>query len=382
VITLLLAALLLTALIVGVMAPALAWLDAREREIASGETRPVRDPALGPELERVLAPFTDAAAALARAERIDPAAAPVGSRLASLVGWLAVAALFAVIPFAGRYAIVHGEVTLALADPEWGLSLALVAPSLAILGVALAGVSAGGPEALLGGVRAATQGAASLLALAASLLPMLVLYGTLRPIEAGLWQDAVIPFGRVLDVVGVRAPAWLPAGAGLPAWGALLNPPALVCFFVASMMLVAKPPFDGPFGRDLTGGVSTAVSGARAAILDLTGRAWTLAFGCLTVLLFLGGWSLPWIPQATLTSWIEPHLGAGFAAGVAAAVHLASFLVKLALVVRVQVWLRWSLPAWRDDQVRALCLRGLVPIALLDVLVTLAVLAALGEGAS
>lgn len=369
---------LLVAIVGGALTPAVAWLDRRQRARVTGELASRRPNGLGCVLDDLLAPFADATRWLARGDRLDPGVAPMGARLAPAVSWLAAWMVFAVIPFGGHYRIVHEPIALIAADPTWGLLMVVLAPALAMLGTALAGISGAHTESLLGGVRATTGGMAALLALTASLLPTWVMYGTLQPTAVGVWQDGVIPFARVSAAFGATPPGWLPAGAGLPAWGGLLNPPAFILFVVASMMVVGRPPFDAARGRDLSGGVAFELSGARRTLFSAAAHVWTLAFACLAALLFLGGWSIPWIAQATLVDWIAPVLGAGFANAVCAAAHVVCFIVKVGVMVWLSLWLRWSLPGMRDDQVRSLCLRGIVPLALIDAFVTAAVWVAWG----
>lgn len=359
--------------------PAVVWLDRRlQANVAGGVRTPAPD---GDEsgLLVLLRPFSEARRMLARPDPIDPAAAPIAARLAPLVGLFAGLGAFALIPFGGRYAIGHEPISLVVADPPWGGLGVVVAAAAAGLGVALTGIAGARTGSLLGGVRAAVQSMAGVLALTASLLPMWVLFETMQPSAIGAWQDAVIPLAGWLARVGVELPAWWPAGFGLPAWGLFINPLAFALFVAASLVVVGRPPFDAAFSRtELAGGVLSELSGFRRLAVLVADHVWTLVLAGLATLVFLGGWSIPWLTQSTLVGAIEPYYGSGFAELVCAVAHVGCFLTKLAGMVFAMLSIRWSFPGLRADQVMALCFRLLVPLGLLDAWLTIAVAIALG----
>lgn len=356
-------------LVVGVLLPAVAWLDRRTKAEALG--RPVRGVGAGSRVtaEELVAPLSDALAWLRRGEAIPAGAVPLAARIGPGLSFVAALAAFSVIPFGGRYAITERPVSLVVSDPEWGLLVLVIAPLAAGLGLAIAGLGGSRIESQLGGIRTASQTLAGALALAAALLPMWVAYGSLRPIEVGLAQDRVLAFAALLERLGIASPAWLPASVGLPAWGIVLNPLAFALFFVAAMVLVGRPPFDAPsaaISGGRPGGLGGEWSGARRVLAGAAAHLWTLAFAAAAVLVFLGGWTIPWLPQSTIVGFVSPYFGEGFAHLVCLLVHGAAFLAKLGLVVRTTLRVRLRVPRWRTDQVVALCGRTLVPLALLD----------------
>jgi len=366
----------------GFALPGVVWLDRRQRT-------PVAGPSSGssispkqsaePGLIGLLQPFIDAAQRLARPDPIDPAAAPIAARLAPAISLFAALAVFALIPFGGRYAIVGDPISLVVADPVWGLLGVVVAAAAAGLGLTLVGIAGVRTESRYGGVRAAAQSTAGVLALTASLLPMWVLYQTMQPSAVGAWQDGVLALAPVLGGLGIAWPDALPPGLGLPAWGILLNPVAFALCVIASMVVAGGPPFDAAYSRgDLNGGVLAELDGFRRLLIGVAGHVWTLALAALITLVFLGGWSLPWLPQSTIVGAIAPWFGTGFAELFCALMHVACFLVKLAMTVQALLLVRWSFPRMRDDQVIGLCFRWLVPLGLLDAWLTVAVAVALG----
>jgi NADH-quinone oxidoreductase subunit H len=351
--------------------PALVWLDRRQRGLVAGGV--VSQPGERDEsgLLALLQPFIEARRGLARPDPIDPAAAPIAARLAPLVSLFAGLGAFAMIPFGGRYAIGHEPTSLVVADPQWGGLGVVVAAAAAGLGVALTGIAGARGESLLGGVRAGVQSMAGVLALTASLLPMWVLFETMQPSAIGAWQDAVIPL--------VVVPEWWSAGIGLPAWGLIINPLAFAAFVAASLVVIGRPPFDAAFSpTELAGGVLSELSGFRRLAVLVANHVWTLVLAGLGTLVFLGGWSIPWLTQSTLVGAIEPYFGSGFAELLCAVVHVGCFITKLAVMVFAMLSVRWSFPRLRADQVMALCFRLLIPLGLLNAWLTIAVAIALG----
>ncbi len=380
---LLFGAVLVLAFVVAVALPLLLWLDARQRGLV-GDAR-VESPTARDDtgLLVYLRPFVDSLRELSRPDPIDLEAAPIAARLAPVISLFAALGAFALIPFGGRYAILSEPITLVVADPDWGVLGIVVAMAIAGLGVSLTGIAGVRTESLRGGVRAATQGTAGVLALTTSLLPMWVIYETMQPSAIGVWQDGVIPLSRLLEQAGVAVPEWWPDAVGFPAWGVFLNPLALVLFVTASLIVVGRSPFDAAFSqRDLDGGVLCELSGFRRLTMLLAGHVWTIVLAGVATLAFLGGWSIPWLSQSTLVGVIEPCFGSGFAELLCALAHVGSFVVKLGLVVFAMSSIPWPFPPLRADQVIDLCFRLLIPLGLLDAWLTTAVAIALGGDAT
>jgi NADH-quinone oxidoreductase subunit H len=107
----------------------------------------------------------------------------------------------------------------------------------------------------------------------------------------------------------------------------------------------------------------------------------------LITALFLGGWSIPWLPQEVLIDTIAggggpfQGFGVGFATGLCLILHVVTFLVKVVVMVWFQMLIRWSLPRFRYDQVMDLCWKILLPLSIANILVTAVVMLVLQEAA-
>ena len=97
----------------------------------------------------------------------------------------------------------------------------------------------------------------------------------------------------------------------------------------------------------------------------------------MAVTLFLGGWSVPWLSQETLIAFVSPVMGEGFATGLCVIVHFLTFMAKVVVMIWVQMTLRWTLPRFRYDQLQKLGWQVLLPLSLLNIFVTSAVVVAL-----
>ncbi len=194
--------------------------------------------------------------------------------------------------------------------------------SVGVLGALMAGWSSANKFSLLGGLRVAGQ-------LMAYELPF-VLAAASAAMAAG-----------TLSLVGI-AVAWTP-------WWLLWQLPALVVFFIAGLAELARPPFDMPVAdAEIIFGPYTEYSGLRFALFLLAEYAGIVVLAALTTVLFLGGWQGPFDDQL---GWLWTLLKIG----------AISFLV---------IWLRVAYPRLRADQLQKLAWTGLVPIALLQLVIT------------
>jgi len=309
---------------------------------------------------------------------------PGSLRLHGLAPALAVvtaASAFAVIPYGGRYRIGSHELSLVAADVEWGVPWVLALSSLGACVGMIAGWSGGSSWSRLGAVRVAAQLVSWQAALGLCLAPMLMIFGSFALSEIGLAQDTRFEvFALLRTVSGSELPAVL-AAPTLPAWGILLNPPACVMFLVCAMAASEAPPFDAArAGSELVGGQGADYSGAALGLFTLAGAVRASLVAALVTTLFLGGWTLPWLPQARIEGAISPFLGEAVATILCLVLHVGAFLAKVSAVIWLQVRMRDFLPRVRQDQLMDLCWKVILPCSLANVFLTAIVLLALEVG--
>jgi NADH-quinone oxidoreductase subunit H len=256
----------------------------------------------------------------AQKESITPAAAdgPV-FRLAPLVALLPYLLILLVIPL--------GPAGLVAQPLDVGLLLVLAVAGLGVVSVLMASWASANKYSLLGGLRAAAQ-----------------LLGYELPFV--LAAASVAMAAGTLSLSGI-VEAWRP-------WWLLWQLPALVVFFVAGLAEIRRPPFDMPIAdSELVFGYMTEYTGLRFAFFLLAEYVGIVVIAALTTVLFLGGWKGPFGLDNEL-GWLWT-------------------LIKVFAVCFVVIWLRVAYPRLREDQLQRLCWLGLVPLALLQLVLTAAV---------
>ncbi|MDX2063672.1 MAG: NADH-quinone oxidoreductase subunit NuoH [Bacteroidia bacterium] len=279
--------------------------------------------------------------------------------LAPLVVFASVFAGFAVIPFA----------------PGWvgsglnvGILFLLAFVSIEVIGILMAGWGSNNKYALLGGVRSVAQIIAYEVPAGLALLAAVLMYGSFSLGEIAAQQGTLAAEAKLLGAWDVA-----PVG-GLTAWGVVRYPHLLlvfVIFFIATLAEANRAPFDIPEAEsELIAGFHVEYSGFRFAIFFLAEYASMLIACFLAAFLFFGGWNtpLPNLGSVRLADWT---MGAPGTLG--GAIWGALWLVAKALVLFfIQLWVRWSYPRLRADQLMRLCWQYLTPAALLLVLLSAA----------
>ncbi len=264
-----------------------------------------------------------------------------------------VMALFAVIPVAPPVDFFGKGVTVALqiANPDFGLLYVFALGSLAVYGTALAGWASNNKLALMGGMRASAQMISYEVALGLSVIGLLACFSTLR-----------------LDLLANSQATWLFGGtgefdAGIPAWGILLQPVGFILFFTAAFAETKRPPFDMPEGESEIVGYFVEYSGMRFGLFMLPEYVEIVVLSALITVLFFGGYHLPfgeaYLGRQVSPTWLAVILG-------------TVFWLKTLTIVLLQLLVRWTFPRFRYDQVQKLCWRMLLPVGLVNVFVTAA----------
>ena len=247
-------------------------------------------------------------------------------RLAPYIVVVASFAAYMVLPFADGWSALGLDV---------GLFLTLAILSLEVLGVILAGYSSGSKWALFGAMRESAQMVSYEIPMAICALCPIITAGTLNLTEVGQLQ-----------------------GGGFWNWN-ILHPTNFFAFWVYFTCATAsckRAPFDlAEAESELVAGFLTEYSGMRWSFFFLAEYASMFLVSGLAAVLFLGGWDdglgiLP-IVKSTAGSFVANAIG------------LVFFLIKASVLVCVQIWVRWTLPRLRIDQVMTTCLKYLIPIS-------------------
>jgi NADH-quinone oxidoreductase subunit H len=205
-----------------------------------------------------------------------------------------------------------------------------------------------------------------------SIVGLFMVFQTLRLTDMGLAQDTSFRLLGFLEHFGWwdPLPGWL-GWLQLPMWGLFLQPLGFVMFLTCVMAENKRPPFDLPEAEsELVAGYFTEYSGMRFGLFYMSEFIEVVVIAALTTALFLGGWAIPFLPQATIIGAITPVFGAGVATALCMVLHVLTFFLKVIVMIWLQMQIRWTLPRPRYDQVMDLCWKVMLPLSLANIFVT------------
>lgn len=267
----------------------------------------------------------------------------------------------AVIPFSSDFTVGGQFISGAIADVNVGPLVVFAIASLSVYGITLAGWSSNSKYSFIGGVRSCAQMISYEISLGLSLVPVLLYFGDLN-------------LGNIVQNQAENGWILLPfaIGKGFSVTNILLWIPMLIAFLIFTVSIFAETnrmPFDLPeCETELVGGYHTEYSSMKFALFFLGEYAAMIIGSALIVTLFLGGWSLPFGLSATefmtdLPSWIT------------AFIHLGVFLAKVVAFILFFIWVRWSIPRFRYDQLMNLGWIVFFELALINVFLAAIIIA-------
>jgi NADH-quinone oxidoreductase subunit H len=271
--------------------------------------------------------------------------------LAPAIAMIPALLTIAVIPFGSTL----GSQKMVIADLNVGILYTFGIVSLGVYGIVLAGYAANSKYPFLGGIRSSAQMISYEIAMGMSVIPLFIIVGNLR-------------LSSVIDYQAQNGWLALPfMSANQNAESYLLWPFTLLSFaifIVAAFAETNRLPFDLPESEtELVGGYHTEYSSLKFGMFFMGEYAAMIAASAMMVVLFFGGWTLPW--------WglDEPATSVGMGL-----VHIGIFLGKLILLMLLFIWVRWMLPRFRYDQLMDLGWRRFIPLALANIICTALVL--------
>ena len=273
----------------------------------------------------LLQPIADSIKMLTKEDIVPAAADRFIFLLAPAVVATTALMMFAVVPFGSHLTLWGRKIPLVITDLNVGLLYIFALSSLGVYGVAMGGWASNSKYSLLGGIRGAAQMISYELALGLSLVPVIMLAGSFSIVDIVNAQDRY-PF-------------------------IIVQPFAFVIFMISAMAESKRIPFDMPEAEnELGAGYHTEYSGIRFGLFFLGEYVHLQVLGALVAVLFLGGWRGPILPPPV---WL---------------------FVKMILVALIMIWVRGTLPRLRYDQLMALGWKVLIPLALINIMVTGAIL--------
>ena len=256
--------------------------------------------------------------------------APVMAFMPALLTW-------AVIPYGAPWQSKWGTIDMALAPMPIGFLFILSIASLGVYGIVLAGWSSNSKYSLLGGLRSSAQMISYEISMGMSTIPVLILAGN-------------VSLSRIVEQQG---------GWGIH-WNVVNCTIAFIVFMIAAFAETNRVPFDLPEAEsELVAGYHAEYSAMKFSMFFIAEYANIMTASALMATLFFGGWDIPF----TMWDNVAPHTF------LKTLVTFAVFWAKILFFVFVFIWVRWTLPRFRYDQLMALGWKFMLPVALAYVVV-------------
>jgi len=365
---------ILIVVVVG-LAPVITWIERKQSAVMQDRIGANRADVAGITVLGLLHPLADVIKLLAKEDVVPTGANRVMHQLAPMIAAVPAVIAYAVIPFGGVYTCGDWKLSLVAADPDWGLLYIFAIGSIATYGSVLAGWASNNNWSLLGGLRVSAQMISYEVTMGLSVVGVFMVFGTLKLTDMAIAQDQTFRLLGFLEVLfGLQVPVWLD-WLRLPGWGIFYQPLGFVMFLTAIMAENKRPPFDMPEGEsEIIAGYHLEYSGMRFGLFYMSEFIEVIVIAGLVATLFLGGWSVPYLSQETIIGAIAGPFNTEFATGLCMIVHFACFMLKVIVMIWLQMALRWTLPRFRYDQVMDLCWKIILPLSIVNIFVTGAVM--------
>jgi NADH-quinone oxidoreductase subunit H len=241
---------------------------------------------------------------------------------------------FAVVPFGDHITLFGYDIKLQIASIDIGILYILALTSLGVYGVTLSGWSSNSKYSLLGGLRSSAQLISYELSMGMSIIGVVMIAGSLE-----------------LDKIVATQSGWH--------WNIFLQPLGFITFVVSAFAETNRLPFDLPEAEpELVGGYHTEYSGLKFGLFFLAEYANMFTASAIITTLYLGGWHLPFVHSLGLSDTLVNVLQVG------------SFALKVFLLLLFFIIIRWTIPRFRYDQLMNIGWKMMLPLAILNVLLT------------
>ena len=280
----------------------------------------------------LLQPFADVFKLLLKEDIVPTAANKPLHTLAPFIALFVAFATYAVIPIGPPIELFGYKINLVVADVNIGVLYVFALTSLGVYGITFAGWSSGSKYSLLGGIRSSAQMISYEVSMGFSIAGVLLFSQSLSPVKIVQAQSG-----------------WM--------WNAILQPIGFITFVVSAFAETNRLPFDLPEAEpELVGGYHTEYSSFKFAGFFLAEYANMAIASAMIVTLYLGGWHIPYIEKLGLSYTLTTII------------QIASFFIKVCALLFFFMWVRWSIPRFRYDQLMSLGWKVMFPLALANII--------------
>jgi NADH-quinone oxidoreductase subunit H len=344
-------------LVVMPLASLLTWMERKQSAMMQDRIGPNRAALLGWRGWGIPHFIADAVKMIMKEDFVPAKANRFLFTLAPLMAIIPVFVTFAIVPFGGTVCphkmlqiVSDGEVCrdaiILQTAPGYdvGLIFYFAIASLAVYGTTLAGWASYNKWSLLGGLRASSQMMSYEVTMGMAVLGAFIVYGTLEP-------NAMV----------------LAQGPNPIDWGIVKQPLGAILFFTAAMAETKRTPFDIPEGESEVIGYFVEYSGMRFGIFFLAEFIEVVFLSAIMATVFFGGWQVPFLHSDGFhladRAWQLPHVAV-------LVLQTTAWGMKVILFCWFQLLVRWTMPRFRPDQLMTLGWKRLLPVSILNILVT------------
>lgn len=327
------------------VAPVMAWVERRGSALMQNRLGPNRIGPFG-----LLQSLADGIKFIFKEDPIPGHVTPFYYVLAPLVSVIPAFMGFAVVPFASSIELDGHTINFQVADLNVGLLYVFAIASLGVYGIIMAGWASNNKYALLGSLRSTSQMISYELSMGLSVVGIIMVFSSVS----------------LNDIAGGQGQTLLQLGPlAIPKWGIFVQPLGFLIFCTAAFAETNRLPFDLPEGEsEIIAGYHLEYGSMKFATFMMAEYINMTTASALMATLYFGGWHG--------LGWLVPHLGLdGMAREWARiALEMAAFFLKVGFFMWFFVWVRWTLPRFRYDQVMDLGWKLMLPLSLLNIFAT------------
>ncbi|WP_246845195.1 complex I subunit 1 family protein [Bdellovibrio sp. NC01] len=350
------------------LVPILVWVERRGSAFIQNRLGPNRVGPLG--LMQLLA---DAVKFLTKEAFVPDTAKPLLYYAAPIFALIPGAVAFAAIPMSTPFTVgtfelfgqTWGPYTFLVQGYDIGIGIVFIlgVSSLAAYTLLMAGWGSGNKYSLMGALRASAQTISYELALGLSIVGVIMMYGTFNLSEMIGMQQGGLHFNFMGYSVAAN---WLPN------WGIFFQPLGALLFFTSTFAESNRLPFDLAEGEaELVAGFHTEYGGFKFNMFFIGEYGHMMVSAGLMIIFFFGGYSIPYISPEQVHQWAMTVTSTpNWASALTALIHFLVFNVKFFAFLWIFIWVRWTLPRFRYDQLMDLGWKTMLPWALGNTIVT------------
>jgi NADH-quinone oxidoreductase subunit H len=292
----------------------------------------------------LLQPLADGVKNIMKEETLPPYANKAIFFLAPMLAFAPAMMAWAVIPFGASWGSKWGRIDMVFSDLPIGFLFVLAITSLGVYGIVLAGWSSNNKYALLGGLRSSAQMVSYEISMALSLIPVLLITGNVT-------LSAVVNTQATMHV-----------------WNALTLGVACFIFITAAFAETNRLPFDLPEAEsELITGYHTEYSAMKFSLFFIAEYANMMTASAMIATIFFGGWDIPFTQADNVGAVSFPLV----------LLSMLIFALKCAFFLFLFIWIRWTLPRFRYDQLMSLGWKVFLPTGLAYIVIIAAIVLAL-----